>query len=138
MTASCAWRTLARWDVTVSGAESQTAVRAEFTPGVLQRRRLESQRYWLVERQIEKLLEPQVGDLAIASSLNHERTLIVARHLRAQQLELRDVADVFRELSLLKDILRLRVRRLGDRIPGGRQVRRHNKPCVTSRIICAR
>ena len=44
-----------------------------------------------------------------------QRPLIVARHLCAQQLELRDRADVLCELRLLEDFLRLRVRRLGDR-----------------------
>src|SRR6266567_8947234 len=69
----------------------------------------------LVQRKIEKLLQPEVCDLAIASPLNEQRPLIVARDLCAQKLELRDVPNVFRELRLLENILGLIQRRLGNR-----------------------
>src|SRR5439155_4013635 len=68
-----------------------------------------------VQRKIEKLLQSEVCDLAIASPLNQQWPLIVARDLRAQELELRDVPDVFRELRLLENILGLIERSLGNR-----------------------
>jgi hypothetical protein len=61
----------------------------------------------IVQRQIHQLLEPEVRDLAIALPLNHDRALVCARHLGAQQLELGHVADVARELRLPQHVVRL-------------------------------
>ena len=49
-------------------------------------RRHELQR--LIERQIEQLLQTQVGEVALVAHANHLRPLGIARHLRAQQIEL--------------------------------------------------
>ena len=66
-----------------------------------------------VERKIEQLLESQVGHFAVALSLNHDRPLIRARYLGAQQLELRDVADSARQPRLAQHVLCLNRGRFG-------------------------
>jgi hypothetical protein len=65
--------------------------------GIVERRR---QRQPLVERQIEQLLQPHEGDIAIGLPLNENRSLIVARNSRAEQLELRLIAHLTRQLRV--------------------------------------
>ena len=77
--------------------------------------RSSTSRQRIVERDLEQLLEAQVGDVAIAPRLDERRPLVVARDLRAQQVELRHVADLAPELRLLEHELGLRERRLRDR-----------------------
>jgi len=60
---------------------------------------------------LEQLLESEVRDVAIATGLDQRGALVVPRNLRAQEIELGHVADLFPELRLLQDTLRLLQRR---------------------------
>jgi hypothetical protein len=66
-------------------------------------------------RNVQQLFETEIRNGAVALPLDDQRTLIVPRHLCAQQLELGDRTYVLCELRLLEDSLGLVVRRLGDR-----------------------
>ena len=72
---------------------------------VVDRRR---ERDWLFERNIEKLLEPEVRYLTITATLNDERSLIVACDLSAKKLEFLDVSDGLVELNLSQNVFSLR------------------------------
>ena len=53
-----------------------------------------------VSRQIEQLLQPQIGDLAVGALADHQRRQVVAADPRPQQLELRLRAGVEADLRL--------------------------------------
>jgi hypothetical protein len=58
-------------------------------------------------RQVEKVLEPVVGDVATRLPLDHHGSLIVSRHSGAQQIELGLVADLPCKLCLAQRGVRL-------------------------------
>ncbi len=69
----------------------------------------------LLQWDVQKLLESQVSNLAVAAALNHERPLVVTSHLSPQELELGNVSDGLVELNLPENVFSLRERRIGDR-----------------------
>jgi hypothetical protein len=68
----------------------------------------------LVRREVEELLETQVRQVALGAALDDHGPQVVARHLGAQQVELRLVPHLPRQLRLPQRGLRLRQRGLGD------------------------
>ena len=68
----------------------------------------------LPERQIDQLLEPEVGDVAVVAGADARRLQRVAIDLGAQQLELRDQAGLALGARLLQRARRLRQRLVGD------------------------
>ena len=66
------------------------------------------------ELEMEQLLETDVRHVAIGASLDQHRHLVVARHLRAQEIELRRVPHLAAELRLRERRVRLRERRRGN------------------------
>ena len=76
------------------------------------------------ERQVEQLLESQVGRGARAARLDHERLLVVACDPRTQQIELGGRADLACDLRLRERALGEHERAVGDReeLVGGDRV----------------
>ena len=66
-------------------------------------------------RHLEQLTQTEIRDVAIGLATNDDGALVVARDLRAQQLELRLTAGVERELHLIEGRRGLRVGGLGNR-----------------------
>ena len=57
---------------------------------------------WLVEPQVQKLLQAIVGEIAVGAPLDDHGTLVVSGNARPQQVELRLVAHLAGDFGLAK------------------------------------